>query len=1842
MAISDAQKVDLLFKKVGYGVSKTDTSTNKSPANESVSSPLLIRGDNLYSQSDQITNTATLPTSNVAVAGSTVVAVYRDTLSSSVQTTNDGTAAVNRTWKTGLTDWIGPEFGAGYAVKVYTGLGGTTSTAQTLTALPADGSGNSDSWYFDYQAGVLNFADTNVPSSIGSQVWIVGARYTGAKGITTLPSLTLTGNLSSTNGNIILTNGNLYVNQIYGTLAGGAATASSANVAYYDVVTSLSNNQTYYLEFANVTSGNSITGATTAINVNPSTGTVYATAFNATTGTFTTLSGALAATNITGTVATANVSIYDSITATTTNATFYPQLVDKTTGNVATYSASGINVNPSTSTINALAFAGGSGAFTTLSASGATTLTNGTESTSTGTGAMVVTGGVGIGGNLWVGGNLYAANIIGTTQSILTIIDPLLYLQATNPNGTYNYDIGLYSDYSAPGYRHTGLARNFNTNVWTFFSNVASEPSATAINWNDVGIAYDSVKAGSLLLANTTAATSISTGALQVVGGVGIQGNLYAAGIQNTPIGNTTPSTGVFTTGTFNTATTGGLQAVAIGNVTPGTAVFTTETVGGLQAVAIGNVTPGTAVFTSANATVANITGTTVSTTTTNGALVVAGGTGIGGALNVGGNLTVANIQTTGSGGNITGVNTLVATTGQFSNITVGGLQAIAIGNVTPGNAVFTTTTVGGLQATAIGNVTAGTGAFTTLTSLTASTGGLQATAIGNVTPGTAAFTTATAGGLQAVAIGNATPGTGAFTTLTAQTETVGGLQAVAIGNVTPGTGVFNTLSAGSFQGIIGNITPSTATFTTGNIGGLQAVAIGNITPGTAVFTTANTGGLQAVAIGNVTPGTATFTTGNIGGLQAVAIGNINPGTGAFTTLNATTINAVTLGNIGAKVTGDGGFLSNIISGNIVGTVATANVSLYDNISNYNTNQTFYLQFSNVISGNTASGATTNVNVNPSTGNVYAGAFVGSGAYLTNLSIGSLSGTYPTANVSVYQQLTNSTTNATFYIPFYDKATGNASAYTNTSLNFTPSTGYLYATAASIATVIATTVATSSTITAGGNIVAGSGVTSTSNVTGALISTGGVGIAGNLNAGSYGNSIHGIAGNLLLGQGTPNSTYADSILTINENNAVPVVGHGYTVHLSGQTGKNAVFGADSFGTGIISAFSGRHARGTASAPSAAQNGDVLGGVYFKGYGATTYAQTTPAGMQVVAKENFTDTAQGTAVTIQTVPIGANTAQTAVYIGTDGNIVAQSISPSTSTTSGALVVAGGTGIAGNLWVGANTNVGGNLTVTNAVIGQSNAQFTGNISTLSTADTTAPGKGSFNTPGGASFGSNVYVGQNLYIGPSSYNTVLITPTVIAVDTGSTYAQMAIQNTAGSGSSDFIAYAANYAGASNDHGWADLGFTGNAFNDPNYTITNSLDAYIFGSGAGGVGGNLVLATDYTGAYNDVVVGVGSFYANSEVARFHGNASTSGTFVLKLPTNAVPAANTGAFQVWGGESISGNSYIGGAMTINGGQTANYDFKVRGVNSTNLIWARPSSTYDQVIVGNTIATGSLTGGAKLTINSTDSILLPTGTTGQRPGSTGFSDVTGMFRYNTTLGAIEWYTGATWTSASSSFTVITDEQYNGDGSTVNFTLGAATTTASTIVSINGVMQVPTLAYSITGAGANVLTFTEAPASGDVIDVRRLTTTQTLAGITGPNGMMGFQADNNGAYVYAGPSGGPSVVVAGWDTAGVGYSSLANVTVSSANSATTILTVSNSVYRSGKLVIQATSGTNYQVQETLVIQNGTTATVTNYGIVQTAGNLGIVTATVSGSNTLIQFTAANAGTIVRTKADMLVI
>ena len=245
MAISDTQKVDLLYKKIAWSVAKTDTNPPKEAYNESTPSPLLIRGDTLWQLSGSIP--ASIPSTT-----SSIVQVYKDGSGSWSATIECTELAVtdNRTWSTGLTNWIDPEFGSTYFVKVYVDSSGSTTPQTTGTALQAAGV-NDDQWYFDYQAGILNFIGTNLPTSIatgvtGKSVFISGARYVGPTGATSFPNgltlgnITINGNTITGNtditfgGNIttgnVLTNNLLYPN---GVPFSFGSTYSNTNVASY-------------------------------------------------------------------------------------------------------------------------------------------------------------------------------------------------------------------------------------------------------------------------------------------------------------------------------------------------------------------------------------------------------------------------------------------------------------------------------------------------------------------------------------------------------------------------------------------------------------------------------------------------------------------------------------------------------------------------------------------------------------------------------------------------------------------------------------------------------------------------------------------------------------------------------------------------------------------------------------------------------------------------------------------------------------------------------------------------------------------------------------------------------------------------------------------------------------------------------------------------------------------------------------------------------------------------------------------------------------------------------------------------------------------------------------------------------------------------------------------------------------------------------------------------------------------------------------------------------------------------------------------------------------------------
>lgn len=111
-------------------------------------------------------------------------------------------------------------------------------------------------------------------------------------------------------------------------------------------------------------------------------------------------------------------------------------------------------------------------------------------------------------------------------------------------------------------------------------------------------------------------------------------------------------------------------------------------------------------------------------------------------------------------------------------------------------------------------------------------------------------------------------------------------------------------------------------------------------------------------------------------------------------------------------------------------------------------------------------------------------------------------------------------------------------------------------------------------------------------------------------------------------------------------------------------------------------------------------------------------------------------------------------------------------------------------------------------------------------------------------------------------------------------------------------------------------------------------------------------------------------------------------------------------------------------------------------------------------------------------VNSTSSFGLPAGTTIQRPPGR-----IGAIRYNEDVSSPEFFDGSGWIPLKS---VITSQSLIGDGVATVFTLNQSTTSNGIIVSINGTLQQPSIAYSVTGA---LITFAEPPAVTDFIEIR---------------------------------------------------------------------------------------------------------------------------------------------------------
>jgi len=1001
-----------------------------------------------------------------------------------------------------------------------------------------------------------------------------------------------------------------------------------------------------------VTAGNMVTTGTIISGSHTITGTVSATGVaNFTSGTASTTTGtgallvtggagitgqvtagnivtagtfASGATTITGTLSTSGVTTLTSGTASTTTAT----------GSLVITGGAGISGQVTAGNIvTAGTLASGSTTITgTISATGIASFTSGTASTTTGTGALLVSGGAGVTGQVTAGNFSTAGTLVAGATTITGTLSATGVTSLTNATASTTTGTGGLVLSGGLGVVGQVTAGNVST-TGTLIAGVTTITGTISAT----GIAS---------FTSGTASTTTGTGALLVTGGAGITGQITAGNIS---------TAGTLTSG--NTTITGTLTASGVTNLTNATASTTTATgaltISGGLGVA-GQITSGsesTGTFTASG--VVTLTNATASTTTATGALLVSGGVGVSGQITTGtlssGNTsitsaTVSSSQTTGalvvSGG--LGVGGSIQAGNVFSNGVLLGASTYTAGtNISITSNVISVITNPSFSG--IGSFTSGTASTTTTTGSLLVTGGVGIT--GQVTAGnvstsgtlTAGNTTIT-GTISANGIASFTSGTASTTTATGAVVITGGLG--LSGQVTAG----NISTAGTLS--------SGATTVTGT---LSVTGVTTLTSATASTTTATgalviTGGLGVA--GQITSGNE-----STGALNASGSVTFTKGTASTSSLTGS---LVVTGGIGLSGGLNAGSNSNIT---VAGTVTQSALTVF------------------VPSLSVGNNVNQLLGASASNGNCGYTNFIYQGINSTTSTM--QLGIYGTTNSAIMIQNTNSTSSfvgINTASPAYQldisgtaRATGILTLSSGTA-STTTATGSLVVTGGIGLTgqITAGNVSTAGTLAAGNTTITGTlgvgGITTITNATastassnGALVVSGGVGIAGALNVGSTSTiSIGGTTGATILNLFQPGITFNS----------------GYSVNiLLGKAGSfyNTAL-IDFVYAGGLGSTSNYLALGLYGAPQVTIDGNGITTVT-----GTTASTSTNTGALVVSGGVGIAGAMNSA----TLQVTGDSAL-AGNLGVGGQVQLVNTTASTSTTSGALIVTGGIGVAGTLY------------------------------------------------------------------------------------------------------------------------------------------------------------------------------------------------------------------------------------------------------------------------------------------------------------------------------------------------------------------------------------------------------------------------------------------------------------------------------------------------------------------------------------------------------------------------------
>lgn len=148
---------------------------------------------------------------------------------------------------------------------------------------------------------------------------------------------------------------------------------------------------------------------------------------------------------------------------------------------------------------------------------------------------------------------------------------------------------------------------------------------------------------------------------------------------------------------------------------------------------------------------------------------------------------------------------------------------------------------------------------------------------------------------------------------------------------------------------------------------------------------------------------------------------------------------------------------------------------------------------------------------------------------------------------------------------------------------------------------------------------------------------------------------------------------------------------GMTLRGVGVDAANNFAELDVYGNVVAPGFLGRHARGTATASTAVQNGDTLVGLYGQGHNSSSY--NTGAGIRIDAAQTWTTAANGAVIVLQTCPSSGTIAVDRLRVQSAGDVMlnASNTVLSTAATGGFTHLPNSTGtpqgVPGTLFTGA---------------------------------------------------------------------------------------------------------------------------------------------------------------------------------------------------------------------------------------------------------------------------------------------------------------------------------------------------------------------------------------------------------------------------------------------------------------------------------------------------------------------------------------------------------------------------